>query len=145
MKEEGFVRLSTDEVRENLVQAIRMVVLRGDRILLHQDGVDVAMIISMQELEKLDNLWDELNPSPFTPEDEEYYADEKGIHCLYPQEIEEDFDEIMQAVRFEGELFGLLPTENFEGLDLDIFEPVAVLMNTEKFWVEEHYLDSRLD
>ncbi|GET38157.1 type II toxin-antitoxin system prevent-host-death family antitoxin [Microseira wollei] len=141
----GFIRLSTDEVREKLEEAIARVVLDGDRIILHQAGEEVAALIPRREFEKLDYLLDQLIPSPFNPEEEEYYEDEGGIHCLDPDEVQEEFDLILEEVKEYGELFGLLPPAILRGQQMDIFIPEAILMPMDKFWIPEHLILDRID
>jgi prevent-host-death family protein len=139
-EDEGFIRLTTDEVKDNLVDAIARVMVKGERIVLQQAGEEVAAIIPIREFERLDALIYEMKPGPYLPEDEAYYEDERGIHCVYPDEVEAAFDDILEAVRLEGELFGLLPIPNLGGKKVDVFAPVAVLMPIEKFWVPEYVI-----
>ncbi|MEG4941416.1 hypothetical protein [Microcoleus sp. F4-D5] len=89
------------------------------------------------EFHKLDYLMAELKPSQLLPEEESYYEDEKGIHCIYPDEFLEEFDNILADLNEFDELFGLLPTEAM-GEDVDIFMPVAILMSANKFWIPEY-------
>ncbi|GAB4176590.1 MAG: hypothetical protein Fur006_07640 [Coleofasciculaceae cyanobacterium] len=112
--------------------------LEGERIVLERKGEDVAAIIPRREFERLDELMERLKPSPFTPEEEEYYGD--GIHCVYPDEVQADFDDILEQVMLDGELFGLLPIENLGGKKVDIFAPVAILMSIDKFWIPEYVI-----
>ncbi|MEG4840267.1 type II toxin-antitoxin system Phd/YefM family antitoxin [Microcoleus sp. B9-D4] len=136
---EGFFRLTADEFCENAIGTIKRVMLKGDRILLQQAGEDVAAIVLEAEFHKLDYLMAELKPSQFLPEEESYYEDEKGIHCIYPDELLEDFDNILADVKEFDELFGLLPTEEM-GEDVDIFLPVAILMSVYRFWIPEYLM-----
>jgi prevent-host-death family protein len=136
--DEGFIRLTTDEVKDNLIDAIARVMLEGKRIVLQRSGEEVAAIIPIREFERLDELMERLQPSPYTPEEEEYYED--GIHCVYPDEVQADFDDILEQVIFDGELFGLLPIENLGGKKVDIFAPVAILMPIDKFWLPEYVI-----
>lgn len=140
-EDEGFIRLSTDEIRENLLDALIRIITQGTRIVLQQAGEDVAAIIPVREFTRLDALIHEIKSSPYFPEDDEYYEDERGIHCVYPDEVESDFVDILAAVRVDGELFGLLPIPNLGGKDVDIFMPVAVLMPIEKFWLPEYIIN----
>jgi hypothetical protein len=140
-EDEGFIRLSTDEIRENLLDALIRIVTQGTRIVLQQAGEDVAAIIPAREFTRLDALIHEIKSSLYFPEDDEYYEDERGIHCIYPDEVKSDFADILAAVRVDGELFGLLPTPNLGGKDVDIFMPVAVLMPIEKFWLPEYIIN----
>ncbi|MFB2976800.1 type II toxin-antitoxin system Phd/YefM family antitoxin [Microseira sp. BLCC-F43] len=136
----GFIRLSTEEVREKLEEAIARVVFDGSRIILHQAGEEVAALIPVWEFEKLNYLLEELIPSPFNPDEEEYYEDEGGIHCLPPDEVQAEFDLILEQVKEYGELFGLLPPEILRGQQMDIFIPEAILMPMDKFWLPEHLM-----
>ncbi|MEG4305191.1 type II toxin-antitoxin system Phd/YefM family antitoxin [Microcoleus sp. D3_18a_C4] len=139
---EGFFRLTADEFCENVIATIKRVMFKGDRILLQQAGEDVAAIVPEAEFHKLDYLIAELKPSQFLPEEEEYYEDERGIHCIYPDELLEDFDNILAYVNQDDELFGLLPTEEM-GNDVDIFMPVAILMSVDRFWVPDYVIAER--
>jgi hypothetical protein len=136
--DEGFIRLRTDQVKDNLIDAIAQVMLEGKRIVLQQAREDVAAIIPIREFERLDELMERLQPSPYTPEEEEYYQD--GIHCVYPDEVQADFDDILEQVMLDGELFGLLPIENLGEKKVDIFTPGAILMPIDKFWLPEYVI-----
>jgi hypothetical protein len=141
----GFIRLTSDEVRENLVDIMRRVMVEGERILLQEAGEEFAAIIPLREFERLGYLMNWLKPSQYLPEEEEYYEYERGIHCLYAGEIQEYFAEILEEVRSEGELFGLLPPDNLGGIEVDIFVPVAILMSPDRFWVPEYILAEKRD
>ncbi len=136
--DEGFIRLTTDEVRDNLIDILRRVLVEEKRIVLQRAGEEVAAIIPTREFERLDDLMAQLKPSFYTPEEEEYYED--GIHCIYPDEVQAEFDDILEQVRLDGELFGLLPIENLGGKNVDIFAPVAILMSIDKFWIPDYLL-----
>lgn len=136
----GFIRLSTEEVRGNLEEALARVVLDGARIILHQAGEEVAALIPRWEFEKLDYLLQELIPSPFNPDEEEYYEDDGPIHCLRPDEIQAKFALILEEVKEYGEIFGLLPPEILRGRQMDIFIPAAILMPMDIFWLPEHLM-----
>ena len=140
---EGFFRLTVEEFCENAIDIIKRVVFKGDRILLQQAGEDIAAIIVETEFHKLDYLIAELKPSQFLPDEEEYYEDERGIHCIYPDELVEDIDNILADVNEFDELFGLLPTEEM-GEDVDICMPVAILMSVDRFWVPEYLIAENL-
>lgn len=142
-EEQGFIRLTVDEVRDNLIETIRRVMVEGERIVLQQDGSDVAAIIPIREFDRLEYLKHELKPSQYEPYEEEYYEDERGIHCTYPDEVEAEFADILEAVMVDGELFGLLPTPNLGGKEVDIFVPVAILMSIENFWVPEYLIAAK--
>lgn len=43
--DEGFIRLTTDEVRENLIDILRRVLVEQERIVLQRTGEEVAAII----------------------------------------------------------------------------------------------------
>ncbi len=111
---EGFFRLTAEEFCENAIATIKRVMLKGDRILLQQAGENIAAIILEAEFHKLDYLMAELQPSQFLPEKESYYEYEKGIHCIYPDELLEDFDNIKADVKEFDELFGLLPQNKWK-------------------------------
>jgi len=116
---------------------------KGDRILLQQAGEDIAAIIVETEFHKLDYLIAELKPSQFLPDEEESYEDEGGILCIYPDELWDDFDNILADPTEFNELFGLLPTEEI-GEDVDIFMPIAILMSVERFWISESLMAEKL-
>jgi prevent-host-death family protein len=137
-RDEGFIRLTTHEVRDNLIDAIARVMLKGERIVLEQAGEEVAAIIPRREFERLDELMYQFKPSPYTPEEEDYY--DNAIHCVYPEEVQAEFDDILEQVMLDGELFGLLPVENLGGKKVDIFTPVAILMPINKFWIPEYVI-----
>lgn len=136
---EGFFRLTVEEFCQNAIATIKRVMFKGDRILLQQAGEDIAAIIVQTEFHKLDYLITELKPSQLLPDEEEYYQYEGGIHCIYPDELWDDFDNILADVTEFNELFGLLPTEEM-GEDVDIFMPVAILMSVDRFWVSEYLM-----
>ncbi|MEG4503123.1 type II toxin-antitoxin system Phd/YefM family antitoxin [Microcoleus sp. F6_B4] len=139
---EGFFRLTADEFCANAIAAIKRVMFQGDRILLQQAGEDVAAIILKAEFHKLDYLMAELKPSQFLSEEEEYYEDERAIHCIYPDELVDDIDNILADVSEFDELFGLLPTAEM-GENVDIFMPVAILMSADRFWVPDYVIAER--
>ncbi|MEG4117400.1 hypothetical protein QUA43_07990 [Microcoleus sp. N9_B4] len=66
---EGFFRLTADEFCEKAIATIKRVMFKGDRILLQQDGEDMAAIILEAEFHKLDYLMAELKPSQLVPEE----------------------------------------------------------------------------
>ncbi|NES82198.1 MAG: type II toxin-antitoxin system Phd/YefM family antitoxin [Moorea sp. SIO2B7] len=134
---QGFIRLSTDEVKNNLVDILRRVIFENERIIVQQGQEDIAAIIPVSEFEKLSELWDEIASSQFSPEEEEYYQYERGIHCLYLDDIEANFHDILEEVKFDGELFALLPPENLGGKKMDSCEPGAILINLGQFWIPE--------
>jgi hypothetical protein len=139
---EGFIRLTTDEFLESAIDIIKRVMFQGDRILLQQAGEDVGAIVPEAEFHKLDYLMVEIKPSQFMPEEEEYYEDEGAIHCIYPDELVEDLDNILADVNEFDELFGLLPTAEM-GEDVDIYMPVAILMSVDRFWVPDYVIAER--
>jgi hypothetical protein len=136
---EGFFRLTVEDFRENAIEIIKRVMFKGDRILLQEAGEDVGAIVPETEFHKLDYLMAELKPSQFLPEEEEYYEDEGAIHCIYPDELVEDIDNILADVNEFDELFGLLPTKEM-GEDVDIYMPVAILMSVDRFWVPDYVI-----
>lgn len=135
---EGFMRLTTEEFQSSAIAIIKRVMFQGDRFLLQQAGEDVAAVIAESEFHKLDYWMAEIKPSQFRPE-EEYDADEGAIHCIYPDEVLEDLDNILADVKEFDELFGLLPISEM-GRDVDIFRPVAILMSVDRFWVPEYVI-----
>ncbi|MEG4962190.1 MULTISPECIES: type II toxin-antitoxin system Phd/YefM family antitoxin [unclassified Microcoleus] len=140
---EGFFRLTADLFCENAIATIKRVMFKGDRILLQQAGEDVGAIILESEFEKLDYLIAELKPSQFLPEEEAYYEDERGIHCIYPDELVEDIDNILADVNEFDQLFGLLPTQEM-GEDVDICMPAAILMSVDRLWIPEYLIAENL-
>jgi hypothetical protein len=142
-QDEGFIRLNTDKVKGNLLQILKPVILGGQRVVLQQGTEDVAAIIPIGEFERLEYLKDELKPGQYEPYEEAYYEDEGGIHCVFPDEVEAEFDEILQEVTLNDEIFGLLPTENLDDQDFDIFAPVVILMNIKHFWVPDYLISER--
>jgi len=135
---EGFIRSSIEEVRSNLLEALKTVVLAGKRIVIQQAGEEIAAIIPIKEFHRLENLEHELIPRIWQPDEEEYYQDEGGIHCVLVDEMEAEFDEIMTEVTVYNELFGLIPPQHLSGKEFDVFVPVAIVMNIKKFWVSEY-------
>lgn len=142
-QDEGFVRSSIKEVRGNLLEALKTVVLAGKRIVLQQAGEDVAAIIPVKEFERLEYLEHELVPPIWEPYEEEYYDSEGGIHCVLVDEMEAEFDEIITEVTVYNELFGLFPPQHLSGKEFDVFAPVAILMNIDKFWVSEYWISEK--
>ena len=136
---DGFFRLTVGDFLESAIEIIQRVMFKGDRILLQQAGEDVAAIVLESEFHKFDDLMFQIKPSQFFPDEEEYYADERGIHCIYPDEVVEDIDNILADVKEFDELFGLLPTAEM-GEDVDIFMSVAILMSMDRFWVPEYVI-----
>ena len=53
------VRMNTSEVRHEFAEVINRAAYRGERIVLHRRGKDVAAIISLEDLELLERLEDE--------------------------------------------------------------------------------------
>ncbi|MCJ8283521.1 MAG: type II toxin-antitoxin system Phd/YefM family antitoxin [Rivularia sp. ALOHA_DT_140] len=141
--DEGFVRWSTQEVRGNLLEALKIVVLAGKRIVLQQAGEEVAAIIPVKEFERLEYLEHELVPPIWEPHEEEYYEDDGGIHCVLIEEMEAEFDEIITEVTVYNELFALLPPQSLSGKEFDTFAPVAIVMNIDKFWVSEYWINEK--
>lgn len=139
---EGFFRLNVEDFRENAIDIIKRVMFKGDRILLQEAGKDVGAIVPEAEFHKLDYLMAELKPSQFMPEEEEYYEDDGAIHCIYPDELVEDIDNILADVNEFDELFGLLPTAEM-GQNVDIFISVAILMSVDRFWVPDYVMAQR--
>jgi len=138
MKDSGFTRITTFEVWDNLLEVTTAVMLEGTRFVLQEAGTDVGAIVPVREFEKLCDMMEELKPSQFSPEEEEYYEDDIAIHCMYPDLIVATFNDIIEAVRYENEVFGILPIENMGGQEVDIFMPVAIVMSMDRFWVPEY-------
>ena len=53
------VRMNTSDVRHEFAEVINRAAYRGERIVLHRRGKDVAAIISLEDLELLERLEDE--------------------------------------------------------------------------------------
>lgn len=136
---EGFFRLTVEDFCENAIAIIKRVMQKGDRIILQQAGEDIAAIILEAEFHKINYLMQELKPSQFFPDEEAYYEDDGAIHCIYPDELVEDIDNILADVKEFDELFGLLPTEEM-GENIDIFISVAILMSVDRFWVPDYLM-----
>ncbi len=136
---EGFFRLTVEEFSANAIGIIKRVMLHGDRIILQQAGEDLAAIVPEAEFHKIDYLMEYLKPSQFFPDEEAYYEDDGAIHCIYPDELVEDLDNILADVKELDELFGLLPTEEM-GENIDIFISVAILMSIDRFWVPDYLI-----
>lgn len=141
----GFIRLSTEELRENLEDVLAQVVFDTARIVLHQAGEEVAALIPAWEFEKLDYLLQDLIPSLFNPDEEEYYEDYGPIHCVDLDQIQAELDLILKKVKESGELFGLLPPEILRGQEMDSFIAAAILMPIDKFWIPEHLILDKLE
>lgn len=139
---EGFFRLTVEDFRESAIGIIKRVMFKGDRILLQQAGEDVGAIVPEAEFHKLDYLMAEIKPSQFLPDEEEYYENDGAIHCIYPDELLEDLDNILADVNEFDELFGLLPTIEM-GNDVDIFISAAILMSVDRFWVPDYVMAER--
>ena len=78
-QDQGFVRWSIEEFKANLLEALKIVVLAGRRIVLQQAGKEVAAIIPIKEFHRLEYLQHELVPPIWEPYEEEYYDDDGGI------------------------------------------------------------------
>jgi len=52
-RDEGFIRLTTDEVRDKLIDTLASVMTEGKRIVLEHSGEEVAAIIPRREFERL--------------------------------------------------------------------------------------------
>ncbi len=139
----GYTRLTADEIKENLVEIIRRVMIDKERILVERDGEEVAAIVPVREFEDLHDLLKEIKPSQFNPDEEEYYVNDKWIHCMYPKQILENFEEILEAIAEDNELFGLLPIENLGGQKVDIFMPVATMMSMDFFWIPDYVMAAK--
>ena len=142
-QDEGFIRSSTEEVRGNLLEALKTVALAGKRIVLQQAGEEIAAIIPIQEFHRLESFEHELVPPIWEPHEEEYYEHDGGIHCIFIDEMEAEFEEIITEVTVYNELFGLLPPQHLSGQEFDVFAPVAIVMNIKKFWVSEYLVNEK--
>jgi hypothetical protein len=140
---EGFIRLTIQEARKNLLDTLRGVMFQGQRIVLLQAGEEVAAIIPSGEFERLEYCKQEIIPSQYEPYEYEYYEDEGGIHCVDPDEVQGEFDDILIEVRLSDEVFGILPPNNLSGTKFEIFPPLAILMNINNFWVPEYLIYER--
>lgn len=136
---EGFFRLTVEEFCENAIEIVKRVMQKGDRFILQQAGKDVAAIVLEAEFHKLNYLMETLKPSQFFRDEEAYYEDERAIHCIYPDELVEDIDNILADVKEFDELFALLPTDEM-GENVDIFMAVAILISIDRFWVPEYII-----
>lgn len=139
-QDQGFIHWSTEEFRGNLLEALKIVVLGGRRIVLQEAGKEVAAIIPVKEFERLEYLEHELVPPIWEPHEEEYYEDDGGIHCVLLDEMVAEFDDIITEITLYHELFGLLPPQYLSGKEFDVFAPVAIMMNINKFWVPEYWI-----
>lgn len=61
--DEGFIRLTTDEVRDNWIDILRLVLVEKKRIVLQRAGEEVAAIIPTRKFEQLDDLMANSNPA----------------------------------------------------------------------------------
>ena len=136
----GFIRLTTEEVKDKLMDAIAQVMCDRKRFVLLQAGKEVAAIVPVEEFMRMEYLLAQIKPSQFNPHEEENYENERGIHCLDIDEFQTDFDNIIADVVEDGELFGFLPPANLGGKEVDIFIPVAILMSIDKFWIPEYFI-----
>jgi hypothetical protein len=142
IENDTFIRLTTDEFLATAIDIIKRVMLNGDRFLLQQAEKDIIAIVPEAEFHKLDYLMVELKPSQFLPEDNEYYENDRGIHCIDLEEFLDDFDNILAYVNQDDELFGLVPTLEM-GEEVDILMPVAILMSVDRFWIPEYVMAER--
>ncbi|MDY6804368.1 MAG: type II toxin-antitoxin system Phd/YefM family antitoxin [Cyanobacteriota bacterium] len=142
-KNPGYSRLSDDEVKENLVEIIRRVMVEKERIVVELNGEEVAAIVPIDEFERLDYLLNDLKPSEFNPDEEDYYANDTAIHCMRPEQIIENIEEILAAIAEDNELFGLLPPPNLGGKKVDIFMPVAIMMSMDFFWIPDYLMAAK--
>jgi prevent-host-death family protein len=140
---EGFIRLTLEEARSNLLDTLKRVMFAGQRIVLQQDGEEVAAIIPIGEFERLEYLKQEIKPSQYEPYEYEYYEDEGGIHCVDSDEVETEFDDILAEVELYDEIFGIMPPRNLSGNKFEVFPPLAILMNINNFWVPEYLISER--
>jgi prevent-host-death family protein len=138
--EAGFIRLTTEEVRGNLREILKSIMCEGQRIVLQQQGEEVAAIIPIAEFERLEYLKNEIKPSAFNPDEYEYYEDETGIHCIRLAELEAEFEEILFQVMVNNEFFGLMPPQKSANLEFFVVSPGAILMNINNFWVSEYWM-----
>lgn len=142
-KNPGYTRFTDDELKENLVEIIRRVMVDKERIVVEINGKEVAAIVPIREFERLDSLLNELKPSEFTPEEEDYYANDTGIHCMRHEQIIENIEEIFAAIAEDNELFGLMPVPNLGGEKVDIFMPVAIMMSMDFFWIPDYLMAAK--
>jgi prevent-host-death family protein len=59
LKGEPMARMNTSDARHEFAEVINRAAYRGERIVLHRRGRDVAAIISLEDLELLERLEDE--------------------------------------------------------------------------------------
>lgn len=55
------VRINTSEARQGLADLLNRVLYRGERIILHRRGRDVAAIVSLEDLELLERFEDQID------------------------------------------------------------------------------------
>lgn len=142
-KNPGYSHLSDDELKENLVEIIRRVMVDKERIVVELNGEEVAAIVPIGEFERLDDLLNDLKPSEFNPDEEDYYANDTGIHCMRHEQIIENIEEILAAIAEDNELFGLMPVPNLGGKKVDIFMPVAIMMSMDFFWIPDYLMAAK--
>lgn len=141
--DEGFIRLTTTRAQVSLLEVLKNVVISGQRVVLEQDGEDIAAIIPSREFRQLDYLKQELLPFPYDFYEEEYDEYDRGIHCVDLEELEDEWDGILVEVTECGEFFGILPPECLAEYKFDIYHPVAILMNMKHFWVSEYLVSEK--
>jgi prevent-host-death family protein len=59
LKGDSMARMNTSDARHEFAEVINRAAYRGERIVLHRRGRDVAAIISVEDLELLERLEDE--------------------------------------------------------------------------------------
>ena len=139
---EGFICLTTEEVRGNLLEILSRVMLEGKRFVLLKGEEEVAAIPD-REFERLEYLKEEIKPSPFLPSEYEYYENEKGNHCIRLNEFKAEFEEILLEVMLNDEVFGLIPPKHLEMGEFDTFTPAAILMNINNFWLPDYWISEK--
>lgn len=137
----GFIRITTEELKNNITGIMMLVSMEKLRYLVQEDGKYIAALIPCDEFEKLNNILHDIKPSQYLPEDEEYYEDDIAIHGIYCEEFLENFEAIIEDAFYE-ECFGLIPSKDMEEIDknLDIFMPIAILISADWFWIPEYYI-----
>jgi hypothetical protein len=145
---EGFIRLATEELCRNPIEIIKRVMLQGTRFVLQQAGEDVAAIITEAEFYRLYCAISNIKGVQFLPDEEllldeeEIYEYESGISCINLEDFLENFDNVLDRILEDGEVFGLLATEDM-GDDVDLFMPVAIVMSVNRFWVPDYVIAER--
>ncbi|HEY9808634.1 MAG TPA: hypothetical protein V6D13_04780 [Halomicronema sp.] len=139
---EGFIRITTEEFKNNLTGIMMLVSLEKMRFLVQKDEKDIAAVISCGEFEKFQDIIDDIKPSQYLPYEEDCHDDDICIHGVYWDDFLESFETILKDVFYEEQCFGLMASKDMDNFDksLDIFMPTAIVMSANWFWVSEYYI-----